>query len=88
MVVSDNKTIEQKEIAPSTHMSLKHNLTNIFKMLDEIEQDATHGSASSMGCDCNPEGIRELTANIRKHLNTVLKQCAVAGRCPAVQALQ
>ena len=74
-------------LSTSEHMLFKHNLSNIFAMLGEIEQEATHGKASSMGCDCNPEGICELVVNIRKHLNTMLQQCTVAGRCPIIKEM-
>ncbi len=94
MVMSENETPvpsvvigSKAPLSSSTHVVLKHNLHNIFSMLNEIEQDATHGKASPMGCDCNPEGICELVINIRKHLNTMLQQCAVAGRCPAIKEI-
>jgi hypothetical protein len=64
-------------------MALKHNLSNIFAMLDDIEKNATKGIKGEIECDLFV--IRELAANTRKHLNTVLKQCAVAGRCPAIK---
>lgn len=85
----DSQVVANKTglLPSSTHVVLKHNLHNIFSMLDDIEQDAKHGKDSAFGCDCNPEGICELVVNIRKHLNTMLRQCAVAGRCPAIKEI-
>ena len=71
----DEKQTPIPVIPPSIHILLKHNMSNIFAMLDDIER-------------ITPDyDVKDLAINIRKHLTTVLSHCAVAGRCPAISRM-
>lgn len=78
-------TIEKKTTITYDHSLFKHNVSNILSMLSDIEK-ITKTDCSTID-QHTTDTVNELAINIKKHFITMLKQCAVTGRCPVVHSM-
>jgi hypothetical protein len=67
------------------HALIRHNLGNVFSMLDD-----TQALAASLQADSPPEAvlavstrIHMLAESMRRHMHTLVAQCPASARCPA-----
>ena len=74
-----------KSVITFDHSLFKHNVSNIIDMLTDIDR-ITKGDCSTMDQHAT-DTVNSLAINLKKHFLTMLKQCAVTGRCPVIHSL-
>ena len=79
LAVVDRSTFPPKTSSVDEN-SVSEQIRRIYEMLSAIRSYANSGCDNPLGCDCNPEGIREFADLIQEDLTIVLNRQCVSNK--------